>query len=50
MAYVPRLGYKTVERIILENRGDPGKVRKALEDMHITPTGETHGEQSAKGP
>jgi aspartate ammonia-lyase len=33
MAYVPKLGYKTVERVILENRGDPEKVRKALEQQ-----------------
>ncbi|MDR2371312.1 MAG: aspartate ammonia-lyase, partial [Treponema sp.] len=31
MAYVQKLGYKAVERVILENRGDPEKVRKALE-------------------
>jgi hypothetical protein len=31
MAYVPKLGYKAVERIILENQGDPEQVRRALE-------------------
>jgi aspartate ammonia-lyase len=30
-AFVPRLGYETVQTIIEENRGDPAKIRAALE-------------------
>jgi aspartate ammonia-lyase len=32
-AYMPCLGYDAISRIIEDNAGDPGKIRRALEEM-----------------